>query len=183
MRILERSLILKNSKVIILRSPEISDAEEMLDYLYKSAGETNNLSRYPEEISTTLEDEKKYILRQLESEKSFDIGAFVDGRLVGNATVFGLGNKIKTLHRAGYGIGILKGYWNMGIGTMLTKYCLEKAKELGYEQIELSVVGDNIAAINIYEKNGFKLCGTIENAEKLKDGTYQNLHMMISHLC
>lgn len=26
---------------------------------------------------------------------------------------------------------------------------------------------------------GFKLCETIENAEKLKDGTYQNLHMMV----
>jgi hypothetical protein len=38
---------------------------------------------------------KKYILRQLESNKSFDIEAFVDDRLVGNATVFGLGNKVK----------------------------------------------------------------------------------------
>lgn len=28
----------------------------------------------------------------------------------------------------------------MGIGTSLSEYCLEKAKEVGYEQIELSVV-------------------------------------------
>jgi RimJ/RimL family protein N-acetyltransferase len=161
---------------------KISDAEEMLDYLYKSAGETNNLSRYPEEISTNLEDEKKYISKQFESEKSFDISAFVDGRLIGISTVFGLGNKIKTVHRAGYGISILKQYWNMGIGTMLTGYCLEMAKKIGYEQIELSVVEDNTGAINIYEKNGFKLCGTIENAEKLKDGSYQNLNMMICKL-
>lgn len=179
MKILERRVILKNSKYVILRSPEISDAKEMLDYLYKSAGETNNLSRYPEEINTSLEDEEKYISRQLESEKSFDIAAFVDGRLVGNSTVFGLGDKIKTMHRAGYGISILKEYWNMGIGTMLTEYCIEKAKEIGYEQIELSVVEDNRGAINIYKKNGFKLCGTIGNAEKLKDGSYQNLHIMI----
>lgn len=182
MKILERRVILKNSKYVILRSPEISDAKEMLGYLYKSAGETNNLSRYPEEINTSLEDEEKYISRQLESEKNFDIAAFVDGRLIGNSTVFGLGDKIKTMHRAGYGISILKEYWNMGIGTMLTEYCLEKVKEIGYEQIELSVVEDNTGAINIYKKNGFRLCGTIENAEKLKDGSYQNLHIMICKL-
>ena len=182
MKILEYKFILKNSKDVILRSPEISDAKEMLDYLYKSAGETDNLSRYPEEISTNLEDEKKYILKQLESERSFDIAAFVDGKLIGNSTVFGLGDKIKTMHRAGYGISILKEYWNMGIGAILTECCLEKAKEIGYEQIELSVVEDNTRAVNIYEKNGFKLCGTIENAEKLKDGSYQNLHIMICKL-
>jgi RimJ/RimL family protein N-acetyltransferase len=179
MKILERKFISKDSKAIILRSPEISYAKEMLAYLYKSAGETNNLSRYPQEISMNLEDEKKYISKQLESEKSFDISAFVDGKLIGNSTVFGVGDKIKTMHRAGYGISILKEYWNMGIGTMLTEYCVEKAKEIGYEQIELSVLTDNTGAVNIYEKNGFKLCGTIENAEKLKDGSYQNLHIMI----
>lgn len=97
MKILKRRIILKNSKYVILRSPEISDAKEMLDYLYKSAGETNNLSRYPEEISTNLEDEKKYISRQLESEKSFDIAAFLDGRLIGNSTVFGLGDNDESI--------------------------------------------------------------------------------------
>lgn len=91
-------------------------------------------------------------MRQLELEKSFDIGVFVDEKLIGNATVFGLGNKIKKLHRAGYGIGILKEYCNMGIGTRLTEYCLEKAKEIEYEQIELSVVKLNRAEINICEK-------------------------------
>lgn len=69
MRILERRFILNNNKDVILRSPEIWDAKEMLDYLYKSSAETNNLSRYPEEITTNLDDEKKYISGQLESEK------------------------------------------------------------------------------------------------------------------
>lgn len=179
MKVLERRFILKNGKNLILRSPEIVDAKEMLNYLYKSAGETNYLSRYPEEISINLDDEKKYISRQLEIEKSFDIAAFVNGKLVGNSTVFGVSGKIKTMHRAGYGISVLKEYWNMGIGNMLTEYCLEKAKEIGYEQIELEVVEDNKGAILIYEKNAFKLCGTIQNAEKLKDGSYQNLQVMI----
>lgn len=86
---------------------------------------------------------------------------------------------MKIIHRAGYGISVLKEYWNIGIGNILTGYCLEKAKEIGYEQIELEVVEDNKSSIHIYEKNGFKLCGTIYNAEKLKDGSYQNLQIMI----
>lgn len=179
MKVLERRVLLKNGKNLILRSPDISDAKEMLGYLYNSASETNYLSRYPEEISINLDNEEKYISRQLKVEKGFDIAAFVDGRLVGNSTVFGVGAKIKTIHRARYGISVLKEYWNMGIGNMLTEYCLEKAKEIGYEQIELDVAEYNKGAIRIYEKNGFKVCGMIENAEKLKDGSYQNLQIMI----
>lgn len=182
MKILERKVILKNNKFAVLRSPAISDAKDMIDFLYKSAGETNYLSRYPEEINTNLEEEENHILIQLESEKTFDIAAFVDGKLVGNATVFRSNHKIKTTHRASFGISILKEYWNLGIGTILTEYCLEKAREIGYEQMELSVIEDNVGAISIYEKSGFKLCGKIENAEKLKDGSYQNLHMMICKL-
>lgn len=182
MRIEEITWVSKNGKEVILRSPELSDSRELLEYLVQCAVETTYVGRYPEEIKTTLEEENSYILKQLEEERSFNISAFVDHKLVANASISCIRDNIKTRHRAGFGIAVLRDYWNMGIGNILTKGCLDHAKESGYEQVELEVVAENERARHVYEQNGFKICGTIENAQKLKDGTYQDLQMMICKL-
>ncbi len=48
-----------------------------------------------------------------------------------------------------------------------------------FEQIELGVFEDNHAAIGLYEKFGFKRCGVLPRAYKLKDGTYRDEIQMI----
>ncbi|WP_312441733.1 GNAT family N-acetyltransferase [Lacrimispora sp.] len=182
MKIEEITYASKNGEKVVLRSPEISDSKDLLEYLVTCAGETDYLGRYPEEITKTVDEENSYICKQLEDEKSFDVSAFVDNKLVANGTIYCIRGNMKTKHRAGYGIAVLRDYWDMGIGNMLTKCCLNNAKKLGYEQVELEVVADNKRAVHVYEQHGFKVCGTIENAEKLKDGTYRDLHMMICKL-
>ncbi len=179
MRIEETTYISSNGKKVVLRSPELSDAKDLLEYLVKCAGETDYLERYPEEINITPEEQNFHISKHLEDEKSFEISAFADSKLVANGTIYCIRGNMKTKHRAGYGIAVLKDYWDFGIGHMLTKCCLYHAKKLGYEQVELEVVADNKRAVHVYEQHGFKICGTIENAEKLKDGTYRDLLMMI----
>ena len=182
MRIEESTYVSKNGKKVVLRSSEISDSHALLENLIRCAGETDYLGRYPEEINRTIDEENSIICKQLEDEKSFDISAFADDKLVANGTISCVRENIKTRHRAGYGICVSKDYWNMGIGDMLTKCCLEHAKKLGYEQVELEVVADNIRAVHVYEQNGFKICGTIENGDKCKDGTSRDLLMMICKL-
>ncbi len=182
MRIEEITYETKNGKKVTLRSSETSDSNELLENLVRCAGETDYLGRYPEEINRTMEEEVSYISKLLENEKGFDISAFVDHKLVANAAIACIRGNIKTKHRAGFGICVSKDYWNMGIGDMLIKTCLDHAKKLGYEQVELEVVADNKRAVHVYEQNGFKVCGTIENGDKLKDGTYRDLLMMICRL-
>ena len=67
---------------------------------------------------------------------------YIDNKLVANGTIYCMRENMKTRHRAGYGIAVLKDYWDLGIGHMLTKCCLDYAKKLGYEQVELQVVAD-----------------------------------------
>ena len=45
-------------------------------------------------------------------------------------------------------------------------------QEVGFEQVELTVVGNNHRAYRLYESLGFKECGRIPNANKYGDGTY-----------
>ena len=48
MKIESKEVILKNGKKCILRSPKLDDAEQLIDYLKVSAGETDFLLKYPE---------------------------------------------------------------------------------------------------------------------------------------
>ena len=59
---------------------------------------------------------------------------------------------------------------------------LDKAKEVGYEQIELEVVSKNERAIALYEKMGFVKTGTLLKALKNKDGSYYDLTLMMREL-
>ncbi len=53
-------------------------------------------------------------------------------------------------------IYVLKDFLSMKIGFELQNLLLEKAKELGFEKIWLSVLDSNDRAINFYKKNGFE---------------------------
>jgi len=47
---------------------------------------------------------------------------------------------------------------NLGVGTELTGYSLERAKIRGYESVWLTVANSNIVAIRLYKKAGFQFC-------------------------
>lgn len=55
-------------------------------------------------------------------------------------------------------IGVLPEYQNKGYGKLLTRKSLEFAKEKGY-QIKLEVKDNNVKAIEIYKKLGFRRLG------------------------
>ena len=56
-------------------------------------------------------------------------------------------------------IYVLKDFLSMKIGLELQNLLLEKAKELGFEKIWLSVLNSNERALNFYKKNGFEKIG------------------------
>ena len=56
-------------------------------------------------------------------------------------------------------IVIKKSFRNLGIGSMLLKFLVNKAKELNIHHINLEVNSSNLIAIHLYEKFGFKNVG------------------------
>lgn len=59
---------------------------------------------------------------------------------------------------------------------------LQKIKEQGFEQAELTVVGGNDRAYHLYERIGFRECGRIPKANKYDDGTYSDDILMVMPL-
>jgi len=58
--------------------------------------------------------------------------------------------------RAEFAIFVHQDFRNQGIGTRLTEVTLEFAKDKGYRRIWLSVEVNNLAAIRVYKKLGFR---------------------------
>lgn len=52
---------------------------------------------------------------------------------------------------------VKKEYRGKGIGSLITDFLIDKAKEMGYREISLGVDCNNENALHLYEKNGFKI--------------------------
>lgn len=66
-------------------------------------------------------------------------------------------------------IAVKKGYRNMGLAKGIISLLIDDAKKRGIKRATLEVNETNTAAINLYEKFGFKLFGKRKNY-------YQNTH-------
>ncbi len=179
----EKQIILKNGEVCTLRSPDITDAEKLLEYLKKTSYETNFMLRYPEEVTMTVEDEKEFINSIRKNPNSIMISAFLGDQLVGNSSLNSVGIFVKTFHRATFGIAIVEDAWHLGIGRALITEILKFASDSGFEQVELEVVSINQNAINLYKQFGFEIYGKRDNSFKFKDGTYATEYLMMKKLC
>lgn len=124
----------KLGRSIVLRSAEVSDAQDLIRYMKITACETPFLMREPDEIHLTLEQEQGFIKSHIDNPH-----------------------------------------------TMM-RTVLSVAKQIGYEQAELEVNSNNISAIALYHKMGFKKYGRIPNSVKYADGSYADTDWMMKRL-
>ena len=179
----EKKVVLKNGAEAILKTPEISDASELVELMGTVSGETEFLVRYKEEWeSVTVENEEEYVRGVRESKNSFVLICRINDEIAGICDVtFKTG--MKTSHRASVGIGLRKKYWNMGIGSAMFRELINAATERGgIDFMELEFTKGNERAKTLYEKFGFEIVSEKPNAYKLKDGTYQDLVYMQKYL-
>jgi RimJ/RimL family protein N-acetyltransferase len=68
-------------------------------------------------------------------------------------------------------------YWNKGIGTDITRLILKHAfAMLNLNRVYLRVFSENVRAIHVYEKVGFRREGCMREAE-YRDGTYTDIYL------
>lgn len=174
----EKKVKLKDNRTCLIRSADEKDALVMLNMYIDVHKETDFLLAYGDECTLTEEAEAGFLKMMSESNRDVQLLAFVDGEPAGCAGLTALGNRIKIRHRAELGISMIKKYWNLGIGSQMMKAIIECAVKAGYEQLELEVVSDNITAIGMYKKFGFKEYGRNPKGFKKKTGEYQELISM-----
>ena len=163
---------------VVLRTPSENDAQAMINMMLSCYGETEFLSCTPEEFQVSVEEEIAFMKRFERSERECMIGAFADGRLVGNVSIRQVSGVKRMRHRANLGILVLKEYWGRGIGSMLMDAAIQTAQSADYAQLELETAADNERAIRLYQRFGFEQCGRCPRALKRENGYADEIEMV-----
>lgn len=171
----EEKITLKNGKEAFIRNAVKEDGEAVLDIFNLTHEETDYLLSYPDEKGFDLSQEEEYLDAKAQSENEVELLVIVDGKVVGIAGISAIGDKYKVKHRASFGISIVRDSWGLGIGKALSKACIKCAREAGYEQLELEVVGENEAAISLYKSLGYVEFGRNPRGFKSRITGYQEL--------
>lgn len=171
-------IILKNGKECILRNASASDAKSIKEHRIVVAGETDYLTRYPDEIAMSIEEEAKILEYKENSLDELMMIAEIDGELVGNSGIYPIAHFDRLKHKANFGVSLKKAYWGMGLGTIMLERMIESARNAGYEKMNLEVIEGNGNAIKMYEKYGFQLYGKEEKGFRYRDGSYASIYHM-----
>jgi RimJ/RimL family protein N-acetyltransferase len=175
----EKEITLNDGRKCTLRPVRKEDAADMIEYLRIVSGETLFLLRNADEVTYTIESEENILENKRNAPRELMMIAEVDGIIAGNCGIVTHGELRRVRHRCGFAIAIKQQFCDAGLGTAMMEYALSLAKEMGYEQVELSVVDGNARAKHLYEKMGFVEIGKTLRSLKYDDGTYRDETCMV----
>jgi ribosomal protein S18 acetylase RimI-like enzyme len=146
------------------------------------------LYHFPDKFGTTYEDEAVKPVLFMESmlleenPNVFMFGAFERENCIGLCGFIREG-RTRTMHRGELvQMYVHPNYHGKGIAKQLVQHTIEEAFRIpGIEQISLSAVANNTAAIRLYEKMGFEHYGLAKNYFRVTDNTYTDQVFMICY--
>lgn len=130
------------------------------------------------------DDEKEAPFPTIDTADSFTLGAFEDDQLAGIVSFQREGKDREKLRHKGllFRMYVDSRFRGKGIAQLLIKALLERAEMLkDIEQINLTVVSNNLVAKKLYEKFGFTSFAVEKNALKWK-GYYYTEEQMVFFL-
>ena len=138
-------------KEIKIEEMSLSDLESIKDILISDFDDFWNYNILKEELESI---DSKYIVAKTN-----------DGEIIGFA-----GIKIIVDTADIMNIVVKKSWRNQGVGNLLLNNLISLCKELNLVSLSLEVNEDNLPAIHLYEKFGFKQIGVRKNYYHDKDG-------------
>lgn len=142
-----------------IRELQPDDAEVLIAYTKQIGGESDNLTFGADGFPVTVEKESEILQSMIDDPHSVMFGVWRGNDLIADGSLNSLPRRMS--HRAELGMTVSKVNWNQGIGSMLMERLIQYAKDNGIELIYLEVRKDNVAAIHLYEKFGFRQTGTL----------------------
>jgi RimJ/RimL family protein N-acetyltransferase len=169
-----KTITLADGARVLLRSPEVDEAGQLLEYLDAVRRETNGILYSPEDTIPSLEEETAWVRGKRDCKVGTHIAADVDGTIVGLAGIDQ--PKFARQHHIGsVGISIRKAWCDRGLGTLIMRELIEYARrEPALEILTLNVLSTNPRAHAVYRKVGFKDDGRLPGRIKL-NGEYVDL--------
>lgn len=162
---------------IRIRPARVEDAAAMLAYLRRIGGESDNLTFGAEGLPLTVDQEAQRLAAAQNAPNFVMLVAECGEELVG---VCGLSRmpRARLVHRAAVDVSVRRAYWNRGVATRLMTQLMAMGEAAGVTVFALEVLEDNLPAIHLYEKLGFRTVGRMERFFRMPDGRYRAALMM-----
>lgn len=161
----------KNGKEFVLRSPRVEEAQISLDLMVQIATYSPYILSTPEEFKKrTLEGQQTWFQENAVSDAAIIFAVYHHEQMIGfcNGRSY---KDIKRKHRADLGVFLLPDFRGYGLGMKMMEVLIENMKKFSnIKIIELDVMTNNITAMKMYEKLGFKSAGIFPNAFILPSG-------------
>ena len=172
-----KKINLKSGEILIIRKAVLEDAKEILKYVDKVAGESNNITFGPGEFGMTIEQEQNYLSSLQGSKNCIMILGLIKKQIVSVASLNG-GKRKRMEHLVDLGITVRKPFWRQGIGREMMKFLINWANQSKIiRKINLTVRNDNMGAIKLYEQLGFIEEGVISRELQINEKFYDTLMM------
>lgn len=152
----------EEGKPIFVRYPKKSDAGAMWGYINKLSKEQTYILFQGEEIA--FKDEEEYLkktLEKIEKKEAVQLLVFSNNKLIGISEIKMRDRAVA--HEGIFGISVSKEYRGEGIGKKLMELVLKEAIENlpQLKIVTLGVFSNNLLAIKMYRKFGFKEFGRL----------------------
>lgn len=163
---------------IIIRKATKNDAQSLLNLTSDILSSSDYLILTKEEFDFTVNEEEIWIDSFEKEDLNCLLVAEIDSEIIGNLS-FKINQNKRICHVGELSMAIDEKYRNIGIGTRLLKYFFDFIIEqkLDFIKINLSVIEDNIPAIELYKKFNFEIEGCLRKSV-LIDNEYRNLLLM-----
>ncbi len=146
--------------------------EAELYQIFKEVVDTG--SQFPYECSSIEEFRRQFFSPQQKVYVCHSLNGMVVGGFYIKQNYSG-----RSGHIANAAYMIREDHRGRGIGTLLIKASLHLANELGFRAMQFNMVlSQNTLAVQLYERLGFAVVGTLPQAVRNPDGSYQDGYVM-----
>ena len=150
---------IKNGKSLIIREAEPDDAAALLAFSKVMGSETDFLGTDENGWRQSLEEEREILAASLIAPDRGAFLALVDGEVAGMFSVHPLSDRPRLRQNAVFGVAVRKSCWGLGIGAIIMKLAIDRAREWGYHKLCLEAHAGNGRALGLYRRFGFAECG------------------------
>lgn len=171
----------ENNQQFEIRTPNDDEAQMSIDVMIDVAAYSPYILSTPETFrQRTADSQLKWFQESASSESAVILASYHNGRMIGFCD--GRSYKdIKRKHRAALGVSIHPEFRGCGLGMKMMAVLIANMKRFsGVKIIELDVMLNNVPALKMYEKLGFKKGGVFPKAFILPTGEVSdNLTMFL----
>jgi ribosomal protein S18 acetylase RimI-like enzyme len=157
---MEKLVTLKDDTEVLFRPNKSQDFEMVWDMLSTLSEESLRFLPHP-----FIKEEIMRMIIEINHRELLPIVAVAEEpdsrrRIVAVATL-GFQQGVARRHRAEFDIVVHDDYQGRGLGTMLTRHMIDIAREKGLRKVYLKTSTQNLRAIHLYKKMGFRIEGRL----------------------